>query len=76
VGLMLGVEFATHQAANAVELAAFGRGLLLLACGEASLRLCAPVIVDEPAVDTAIRLVGEAIEAAATPVKGINETGG
>ena len=75
-GLMLGVEFASHQAANAVELAAFERGLLLLECGEATIRLCPPLIVDEAAVDTAIRLFGEAIEAAATPVKGINETGG
>jgi hypothetical protein len=32
--------------------------------------------VDEAAVDAAIRLFGEAISAAATPVKGINETGG
>jgi 4-aminobutyrate aminotransferase len=76
VGLMLGVEFASHQAANAVELAAFERGLLLLECGEATIRLCPPLIVDEAAVDTAIRLFGEAIDAAATPVKGINETGG
>ena len=76
VGLMVGVEFASHQAANAVELAAFERGLLLLECGEATIRLCPPLIVDEAAVDAAIRLFGEAISAAATPVKGINETGG
>lgn len=76
VGLMLGVEFASHQAANAVELAAFELGLLLLECGEATIRICPPLIVDEAAVDTAIRLFGEAISAAATPVKGINETGG
>ena len=76
VGLMLGVEFASHQAANAVELAAFERGLLLLECGEATIRICPPLIVDEAAVDAAIRLFGEAISAAATPVKGINETGG
>lgn len=76
VGLMLGVEFASHQAANAVELAAFERGLLLLECGEATIRLCPPLIVDEAAVDAAIRLFGEAISAAATPVKGINGTGG
>jgi 4-aminobutyrate aminotransferase len=76
VGLMLGVEFASHQAANAVELAAFERGLLLLECGEATIRICPPLIVDEAAVDAAIRLFGEAISAATTPVKGINETGG
>ena len=76
VGLMLGVEFASHQASNAVELAAFERGLLLLECGEATIRICPPLIVDEAAVDAAVRIFGEAISAATTPVKGINETGG
>jgi len=75
-GLMLGIEFASHAAANAVELACFERGLLVLECGEATIRLCPPLIVDEEAVDTAVRLFAEAIDAAATPVKGINETGG
>ena len=32
-GLMLGVEFASHDEANAVELACFERGLLVLECG-------------------------------------------
>ena len=76
VGLMLGVEFATHEAANAVEQRAFERGLLVLECGEATIRLCPPLIVDEEAVDTAVRLFGEAVDAAARPVKGIAETGG
>jgi len=75
-GLMLGIEFASHAAANAVELACFERGLLVLECGEATIRLCPPLIVDEEAVDTAVRLFAEAIAAAATPVKGIAETGG
>jgi 4-aminobutyrate aminotransferase len=76
VGLMLGVEFTSHQAANAVELAAFERGLLVLECGEATIRLCPPLTVDEAAVDTAVRLFAEAIAAAARPVEGIQETGG
>jgi 4-aminobutyrate aminotransferase len=76
VGLMLGVEFASHEAANAVEQRAFERGLLVLECGEATIRLCPPLIVDEEAVDAAIRLFGEAVDAAARPVKGIAETGG
>jgi len=76
VGLMIGVEFASHQAANAVEQEAFERGLLVLECGEAAIRLCPPLIVDEEAVDTAIRLFGEAIAAAARPREGIEETGG
>jgi 4-aminobutyrate aminotransferase len=76
VGLMLGVEFTSHQAANAVELAAFERGLLVLECGEATIRLCPPLMVDEAAVDAAVRLFAEAIAAAARPVEGIQETGG
>ncbi|HEV8252823.1 MAG TPA: acetyl ornithine aminotransferase family protein [Candidatus Limnocylindria bacterium] len=76
VGLMLGIEFASHEAANAVQLAAFERGLLVLECGEATIRMCPPLIVDEEAVDGAIRVFGEAIDAAATPVKGMQETGG
>jgi len=76
VGLMLGIEFATHEAANAVQQAAFELGLLVLECGEAAIRMCPPLIVDEEAVDTAVRLFGEAIAAAARPTEGMAETGG
>ena len=48
----------------------------MLECGEATIRLCPPLIVDEEAVDTAIRLFGEAIAAAARPTEGMEETGG
>ena len=60
-GLMMGVEFASHEAANAVEQAAFERGLLVLECGEATIRLCPPLIVDEAAVDTALGILDEAL---------------
>jgi len=75
-GLMLGIEFGSHAAANAVELECFERGLLVLECGEATIRLCPPLIVDEEAVDTAVRLFAEAIAAAARPLEGMEETGG
>jgi len=75
-GLMLGVEFDTHAAAEAVQEAAFQRGLLTLECGESSLRFSPPLIVDEEAVDTAIRIFGEAIAAADQPTQGMAETGG
>ncbi|MEO6578753.1 MAG: aminotransferase class III-fold pyridoxal phosphate-dependent enzyme, partial [Candidatus Limnocylindria bacterium] len=65
VGLMLGVEFHTHDAADAVQDAAFRRGLLTLECGESSLRFSPPLIVDAAAVDTAIRIFAEAVSAAA-----------
>jgi 4-aminobutyrate aminotransferase len=76
IGLMVGVEFASHDASNAVQQAAFELGLLVLECGEATIRLCPPLIVDEAAVDTAIRLFGEAITAADRPIEGMDETGG
>lgn len=75
-GLMLGVEFDSHDAAEAVQEATFRRGLLTLECGESSLRFSPPLIVDEAAVDIAIRIFGEAIAAADQPTKGMAETGG
>jgi 4-aminobutyrate aminotransferase len=75
-GLMLGIEFTSHAAANAVELECFERGLLVLECGEATIRMCPPLIVDEGAVDTAVRLFAESIAAAARPLEGMEETGG
>ena len=58
-GLMLGVEFDSHGAAEAVQDAAFRRGLLTLECGESSLRFSPPLIVDAASVDIAIRIFGE-----------------
>jgi 4-aminobutyrate aminotransferase len=75
-GLMLGVEFATHDAAEAVQEAAFQRGLLTLECGESSLRFSPPLIVDADAVDTAVRIFGESLAAAQRPERGPAETGG
>ena len=75
-GLMLGVEFGSHEAAEAVQEAAFQRGLLTLECGESSLRFSPPLIVTEAEVDVALRIFGEALGAARRPEKGIAETGG
>ena len=76
VGLMLGVEFDSHEAAEAVQEAAFHAGLLTLECGESSLRFSPPLIVDEAAVDTAVRIFGEALSAAVRPQAAEALTGG
>jgi 4-aminobutyrate aminotransferase len=76
VGLMIGIEFDSHEAANAVQQAAFERGLLVLECGEAALRFSPPLTVDEAAIDTALRIFDEALDAALHPIAGIQETGG
>jgi len=75
-GLMLGVEFGSHDAANAVQQAAFERGLLTLECGQASLRFSPPLIVDAAAVDTAVRIFAEALPAAREPEPGVPVSGG
>jgi 4-aminobutyrate aminotransferase len=75
-GLMLGVEFGSHEVAEAIQEAAFRLGLLTLECGESSLRFSPPLIVTADQVDTAVDLFGRALAAAAHPEKGIAETGG
>jgi 4-aminobutyrate aminotransferase len=76
LGLMLAVEFESHDAANAVQAAAFERGLLVLECGEAALRLSPPLVVDAEAIEIALDILGAAISAAARPRPGIDEVGG
>jgi 4-aminobutyrate aminotransferase len=76
MGLMVGVEFTTHEEANAVERAAFERGLLVLECGASTLRLCPPLIVDDALLDVGIGLFAESLAAVGGPLPGIAETGG
>ncbi len=76
LGLMIGVEFDSHESANAVQQAAFERGLLVLECGEATLRFSPPLMVDAAAIETAMRIFDEALGAALHPRPGIQETGG
>jgi 4-aminobutyrate aminotransferase len=73
---MLGVEFDSHGAAEAVQEAAFRLGLLTLECGEASLRFSPPLIVSEAEVDIAVDLFDAALDEAGHPVEGMDETGG
>jgi 4-aminobutyrate aminotransferase len=40
---------------------AFHKGLLLLGCGESALRFCPPLCVSAEQVDTALRILGEAL---------------
>ncbi len=73
LGLMVGMELVkdrhTRQRApdetKRVIRECFERGLLVLACGENSVRFCPPLIVDERQVDAAVRIVDAALGAAA-----------
>ena len=68
-GLMIGIELvkdkATREPAaalrNRVETLAFERGLMVLGCGETSLRLCPPLIVNEHEATVALDILEEAL---------------
>jgi 4-aminobutyrate aminotransferase len=61
MGLMVGMEFTTDGASRALELDAFQRGLLLLGCGQNTIRLAPPLVVDEEDVDTALAIIDECL---------------
>ncbi|WP_411966756.1 aspartate aminotransferase family protein [Haloferax sp. YSSS75] len=61
-GLLLGVEFDTHERRNAVLEAALKRGLLTLACGYKVLRILPPLDVTEREIDIGATMLLDAIE--------------
>ena len=68
-GLMIGIELVkdkqTREPAtalrNRVETLAFERGLMILGCGETSIRLCPPLIVREEEAMVALDILEEAL---------------
>jgi 4-aminobutyrate aminotransferase len=68
-GLMIGIEIVKDQATrevagswrDAIVEAAFERGLLILGCGETSIRLAPPLIVNEYEADIALDILEECI---------------
>ena len=68
-GLMIGIELvkdkATREPAaalrNRVETLAFERGLMILGCGETSIRLCPPLIVSEEEATVALDILEDAL---------------
>jgi 4-aminobutyrate aminotransferase len=66
LGLMIGVEFPDAALAEAVQLAAFRRGLLVLEAGESAVRLSPPLVVTRAQCETALSLFGAAIDEVVT----------
>ena len=68
-GLMIGIEIVKDQATresaaewrNHIETLAFDRGLLILGCGETSIRLAPPLIVSQEEADIALDILEESI---------------
>jgi 4-aminobutyrate aminotransferase len=72
-GLMIGVELVKDQQTRQPAVAmrdrvvalAFERGLLILGCGETSIRLCPPLIVKQQEADVALDILEECVVLAA-----------
>lgn len=72
-GLMIGLEIVRDQQSripvspmrNRIVQLAFERGLLILGCGETSIRLCPPLIVNRHEADIALDILEECITLAA-----------
>ena len=62
-GLMIGIDVPDHDAAVAVERACFERGLLVLTCGERSIRLAPPLVVTREQADVAVGILGDVLGA-------------
>lgn len=71
LGLMLGVEFVTDKETfkpdaelrDRVEMACFERGLIILGCGNSSIRWSPPLILTKENADVALEIFDEAIAA-------------
>jgi 4-aminobutyrate aminotransferase len=66
-GLMVGVEFADHDTAFAVEQACFRRGLLVLSAGDAAVRISPALVVTDAQIDRALELFAAACADLAPP---------
>jgi len=69
LGMMLGIEFVKEDGAadpelrDAIEMACFERGLIILGCGPNSIRFSPPLILATEHVDVALEIFDEAIAA-------------
>ncbi|WP_227377418.1 aminotransferase class III-fold pyridoxal phosphate-dependent enzyme [Haladaptatus halobius] len=63
-GLMLAVEFDTEDRRDAVVAEALNRGMLVLGCGEKTIRLLPPLDSTEREIELGIGILNQAIEAA------------
>jgi 4-aminobutyrate aminotransferase len=60
-GLMIGIQFDSGDTAEAVQMQAFDRGLLVLEAGEDCVRMSPPLVVTEAEAETAIGIFTESV---------------
>lgn len=69
-GLMIGVEFVSSEAAEAVQWACFERGLLVLEAGDSAVRLSPPLSVGEEEMAVALEIFRAAVASVAEATAG------
>jgi 4-aminobutyrate aminotransferase len=57
---MIGIEFPSHDVADAVEKACFRRGLLVLGAGDSAVRMSPPLVLRPDQAETALGIFEEA----------------
>ena len=60
LGLMLGIEFADAETADAVEIQCFHHGVLTLRAGDSTIRMSPPLVVNREQAATALRIFEDA----------------
>ena len=60
-GLMIGIDVPDHDAAVAIERICFERGLLVLTCGERTVRLAPPLVVTAEQADVALSIIDDSL---------------
>ena len=65
-GLMIGIQFDSGETAEAVQMQAFERGLLVLEAGDDCVRMSPPLVVSQAEASTAVRIFAEAVDHVAT----------
>ena len=61
LGLMIGLEFQDGDQADAVADACYRRGLIVLPCGDKTIRISPPLVVSEEQAETALDILADAI---------------
>jgi 4-aminobutyrate aminotransferase len=59
---MIGIQFDSGDTAEAVQMQAFERGLLVLEAGDDCVRMSPPLVVSEREAATAVRIFTESVE--------------
>ena len=63
---MIGIQFDSGETADAVQMQAFDRGLLVLEAGDDCVRMSPPLVVSQAEAATAVRIFAEAVDHVAT----------